>query len=417
VIWRWAYSLGWYLGLPLAFAYLWRRGSKQPAYRLNWPERLGIYPARLPGPLIWLHAVSVGETRAALPLVQALRARHPDHAIVLTHMTPTGRETAAELFGDTVTSVYLPYDLPHAVAAFLRHFQPRFGVLMEMEIWPNLLHAARQRGIPMYLVNARLSTRSAAGYRKASGLLRPALASFAAIAAQGESDAQRLAELGATRPQLTGNIKFDFVPDAALVQQGVEWRHRIGTRPVWVAASTREGEEALLLDAQIGAALPTDSLLILVPRHPQRFDEVAALLTARGLRFLRRSAWREGDMLGGDIQVLLGDSMGELPAYYGAGDVAVMGGSLLDFGSHSVIEPCAQALPVVLGPSSFNFADAVREAVALGAARQRSNAPAVMVEVASLLGRPDERQAMGKAGLAFVQHHRGAVARVLQLLP
>jgi 3-deoxy-D-manno-octulosonic-acid transferase len=243
------------------------------------------------------------------------------------------------------------------------------------------------------------------------------LATLAGVAAQGQDDAARLSALGAPAPVVAGNIKFDFLPDASLVARGEAWRRQMGNRPVWVAASTREGEEALLLEALASHRFPENALLVLVPRHPQRFDEVAGLIAARALCSLRRSDWAEASALPADVQVLLGDSMGELPAYYAASDVAVMGGSLLDFGSHSVIEPCAQGLPVLLGPSTFNFADAVKESVALGAAEQFADIDTLLVRLVALLGDAAQRDRMGEAGQAFVRQHRGAVNRVLQLLP
>ncbi|HEY9103574.1 lipid IV(A) 3-deoxy-D-manno-octulosonic acid transferase [Chitinimonas sp.] len=414
---RLLYTLAWYLALPLAFIYLWRRGGKQPAYRQHWAERLGRYLPSPQGPVIWLHAVSVGETRAAVPLVRALQARHPDHAILLTQMTPTGRDTARELFGDKVTVAYLPYDLPFAVRRFLRHFRPKFGVLMEMEIWPNLLHGAAEAGVPLYLVNARLSEKSLRGYRKVGGLIRPAMATLAGVLAQGEADAARLREIGAVAPEVAGNIKFDMQLDEAVLARGRHWRSLFGDRPVWAAACTREGEEPLLLAALARAQLPPDVLLVLVPRHPQRFDEVAALLAQTGLRTLRRSQWSAEAPLPAEVQVLLGDSLGELAAYYAAVELAFVGGSLVPLGSHSVIEPCAQGVPVLLGPSSFNFADAVRDTVAQGAALQLPDADAVLVEVGRLLAQPAARQAMGEAGLRFVASHRGALQRVVAALP
>ncbi|WP_374350537.1 lipid IV(A) 3-deoxy-D-manno-octulosonic acid transferase [Chitinimonas sp.] len=417
MMWRRLYGLLWYAVLPLAFAYLWRRGIKQPDYRLHWRERLGFYPQRPAGPLIWLHAVSVGETRAALPIVRALQERYPQHRILLTQMTPTGRDTARSLYGDTVLLAYLPYDVPAAAARFLRHFQPEFGVLMEMEIWPNLLHAAKRRGLPVYLVNARLSARSADGYRKVAALVRPALASLAGVAAQGTADAARLQSLGAAAPLICGNIKFDFAIDTELQALGRHWRKQIGDRPVWIAASTREGEEVLLLDALAGASLPENALLILVPRHPQRFDEVARLLAMRDIPYLRRSHWSGETPVPAQTAVLLGDSMGEMAAYLAAADVAVMGGSLLDYGCQSPIEPCAQGLPVLVGPSTFNFSDAVADAVAGGAARQSDDVQGVLADLRHLLNDAATRHSMGQAGMAFVQQHRGALARVMALLP
>ncbi|MGQ5521819.1 lipid IV(A) 3-deoxy-D-manno-octulosonic acid transferase [Chitinimonas sp. PSY-7] len=417
--WRVLYSLAWYLALPLAFFYLWRRGAKQPDYRKHWMERLGYYPPPPNAPIIWLHAVSVGETRAAAVLVRALLQRYPDHHILLTQMTPTGRDTARQLFGDdsNVSVAYLPYDLPGAVRRFLQHFKPRFGVLMEMEIWPNLLHGAAAAGTPLYLLNARLSEKSLRGYLKVRGLIGPALKKLSGIAAQGEDDAQRLRQLVAINPVVSGNIKFDMTVDADLITQGRQWRQQFGNRPIWVAASTREGEEALLLDALAQTQLPDNSLLLLVPRHPQRFDEVAALLAQRGWVTQRRSTWLGQTPLPTHTKVLLGDSLGELAAYYAAADVAFVGGSLLPFGCHSIIEPCAQGLPVLIGPSSFNFADAVREAVTLGAVIQHQTATEVIEGIGCLLSDTEKREQMQAAGLAFVGKHQGAVQRVIALLP
>ncbi|QDQ29273.1 3-deoxy-D-manno-octulosonic acid transferase [Chitinimonas arctica] len=412
-MWRRLYTLTWWLVLPLAFFYLWRRGGKQADYRRNWGERLGYYPARSPRPLIWLHAVSVGETRAAVGLVRALRLRHPDHGILLTQMTPTGRDTARQLFGDEIEVAYLPYDLPGAVDRFLRHFRPTFGVLLEMELWPNLIHGAAQQGVPLFLINARLSAKSLRGYRKVARLLRPALAKLAGVAAQSADDAERLAELGVAAPQVMGNLKFDFTPDPTQLAQGKVWRERFGDRPVWLAASTREGEEALLL----AKPLPADGLLILVPRHPQRFDEVANLLAQHQLAYVRRSQWDGERPLPPGTQVLLGDSMGEMAAWFAAADVAFVGGSLLDFGCHSVIEPCAQGVPVLVGPSSYNFAEAVSEAVSVGAARQLADVATLMTTLTALLADPAERDRMGEAGRAFVAAHRGALARAQEMLP
>ena len=417
LIWRAFYRCAWLIALPLAFVYLWRRGRRQPAYRQNWGERLGRYPVKPSKPVIWLHAVSVGETRAAVPLIDALIERHPDHQILLTQMTPTGRETAQQLLGDRVLTAYLPYDLPFAVRRFLRHFQPRFGVLMEMELWPNLIHMSKQAGVPLYLINARLSERSMRGYLKAGGLIRPMMAELTAVAAQWEQDAERLRAVGAIAPRVLGNIKFDFELDGEQVARGQAWRQSFGDRPVWMAASTREGEEALLLDALATRTLPGNPLWLLVPRHPQRFNDVAALLTERKLKFVRRSEWDGVSPLPTDMQVLLGDSMGEMVSYYATADVVVMGGSLLDFGCQSVIEPCALGVPTLVGPSTFNFADVVREAKAVDAVRQFDDVAAVLDGLVRLLGDPAGRQAMGDAGREFVARQRGALQRTLEMLP
>ncbi|MBX9903464.1 MAG: lipid IV(A) 3-deoxy-D-manno-octulosonic acid transferase [Burkholderiales bacterium] len=410
---RFLYTLLTYAALPLIMLRLMWRARRQREYLRHVGERFGFYdePAAA-GPWLWVHAVSVGETRAAEPLISALQRRYPQHRILLTHMTPTGRETGNALFGDRVTRCYLPYDYPGAVARFLDRFRPAIGVLMETEVWPNLIHAAVSRDIPLYLVNARLSERSLRGYRRTGALARDAMRGFRAIAAQTEGDAARLQALGAERISVTGNLKFDFDVPALQVEQGKTLRQPIVTRPVLLAASTREGEETLLLDAVQRAGL-RDALLMIVPRHPQRFDEVAALITARGLRLQRRSS---GVPVAADTAVLLGDSMGEMFMYYAACDVVLMGGSFLPYGAHSLIEPCALGRPVIIGPSTYNFAEAADAAVAAGAAvRVNDLAEAVAVGL-QLAADPARLQRMGAAGLEFTAAHRGATQRVLALL-
>ncbi len=407
--WRWLYARLWAILPPLVNRYLRKRARQQPEYLEHWDERWARQPAQTDDPrgVIWVHAVSVGETRAAQPLVAALRARWPDRPLLVTQMTPTGRETALSLYGGQATVRYLPYDAPDAVARFLARYQPVLGVLMETELWPNLIAACAQRGVPLFLANARLSERSARGYRRIGGLIRPALASLAGVAAQSDDDATRLRALGARQVAVCGNLKFDITPPpqaAALAAQLRQWR---GARPLWMAASTREGEEALLLDA-----LPADSpaVLLLTPRHPQRFAEVAELLRARGIPFQRRS---DNTALRADTRVWLGDSMGEMFAYYQAVDLAFIGGSLLPLGGQNLIEPAAVGCPVLIGPSTFNFAEVTRLALAEGAARQVADADELHRTVATLLADSDARQRMGAAGLAFAQCHRGATARTL----
>ncbi|MGH7674463.1 MAG: lipid IV(A) 3-deoxy-D-manno-octulosonic acid transferase, partial [Gemmatimonadales bacterium] len=364
---RFLYTLLLYLASPLALALLAWRARRQPGILRHVAERFGHYAAAPRAPVIWLHAVSVGETRAAEPLVRALQARHPQCRILLTHMTPTGRETGATLFGGRVERCYLPFDFPGAVARFLDHFRPCAGIVMETEIWPNLIHAGRARAIPLYLVNARLSEESYAGYRRFAGLVRESLGGFAAVAAQSEEDARRLAALGAGDVRVTGNLKFDIAPPPDQLELGRALRRGFGeARPVLLAASTREGEEALLLDALEQLAVP-GLLMVIVPRHPQRFDEVARLLEARGVRYQRRSA-NAGTTP--ETDVVLGDSMGEMFAYYGACDVAFIGGSLVPLGGHNLIEACAAGKPVLIGPSTFNFSEATELARHAGAAIQ-----------------------------------------------
>ena len=410
---RLLYTLLLYLLLPYVLLRLAWRARRQSGYLEHVSERFGRYVQLPDGPFIWAHAVSVGETRAAEPLVRALRARYPQYRILLTHMTPTGRETGAALFGEDVVRCYLPYDYPGAVARFLDHFRPRAGILMETEIWPNLIHASRARSIPLYLVNARLSAKSYAGYERFPGLVRESLAGFMAVAAQSQDDAQRLSALGAGNVQVTGNVKFDVDPPPAQLDLGRTLRRGFGdTRPVLLAASTREGEEELLLEA-----LPGESVMglitVIVPRHPQRFDEVARLLEARRIRYQRRS---ENAAIAPDTHAVLGDSMGEMFAYYAACDVAFIGGSLLPFGGQNLIEACAVGRPVLIGPSTYNFAEAAELAVQTGAAIQVPDAAALAREAGRLLRDPAAAEHMARAALAFANAHRGATARVLELI-
>ena len=414
---RWLYSLALYLLLPAIFVRLAWRARRQPEYLANLGERFAVYadgrrPKNGKNRLIWVHAVSVGETRAAQPLVEALQARWPAHRILLTGMTPTGRAAGAEVFGERVIQAYLPYDLPDAVDRFFRHFAPEFGVLMETEIWPNLLAAARRHEIPLLLVNARLSERSARGYRRFAALVRPAFASLAAVAAQSEADAARLAALGAAPVAVCGNLKFDVVPAPERLALGQSWRTALAGRPVWLAASTREGEEALLLDAWQRHA-GSDALLVLVPRHPQRFAEVAELLAARGLAWRRRS---EG-LPDAGTAVWLGDSMGEMAAYYAFADLAFIGGSLLPLGGQNLIEAAACGCPVLVGPHTFNFQRATEDALAAGAAQRVADADALMLTVDRLFSeKTTSLAAMRAAAGEFAAAHRGATQRTLALI-
>lgn len=410
---RLAYTLLLYLAAPFVLARLAWRARRQPGYLRHLAERFGRYCGRPSQPLVWIHAVSVGETRAAAPLVAALRERLPQHGVLLTHMTPTGREAGEALFADTVSRCYLPYDYPGAVARFLDHFRPRAGILMETELWPNLIRAARARGIPLYLVNARLSEKSFAGYRRVAPLAREALASLTAVAAQSAEDARRLAALGAANVQVTGSVKFDVAPPAPQLELGARWRSAWGkTRPVLLAASTREGEEALVLE-RLGAIGVPGLLAVIVPRHPQRFEEVAREVRRWGLKVQRRS---EEAPIEPDTAVLLGDSMGELFAYYAACDVAFVGGSLVPAGGQNLIEALAVGRPVLIGPSVYNFAEAAEGALRCGAAIQVPDAAALAREVRRLLLDREARERMGRAALEFASAHRGATARVLELI-
>ena len=360
-----------------------------------------------------MHAVSVGGTRAAEPLIHALQRKYPQHRILLTHMTPTGRETSESLFGERVLRCYLPYDFPFAVARFLDYFKPACGILLETEIWPNLIHACRARNVPVYLVNARLSEKSFRKYRRLGALAAECLNELTGIGAQGQRDAERLKALGAATVQTTGNLKFDIVPDPALIARGGAWRGAYGrSRPVLLAASTREGEEALLLQALRDVDIP-QLLTVIVPRHPQRFDEVAALLAREDVPFQRRSA---DQPIAAATRVVLGDSMGEMFAYYAACDVAFIGGSLLPFGAQNLIEACAVGRPVIIGPHTYNFADATQLAVDAGAALQVDDARGALAAAREVLQDPARAQRIAHAGLDFVRDHQGATARVVELI-
>jgi 3-deoxy-D-manno-octulosonic-acid transferase len=411
---RLTYTLAWHAALPLVLLRLAWRGRRQPAYLRHLGERFGVLPELPAAPVIWVHAVSVGETRAAAGLIRELLARYPRHRLLLTHMTPTGRATGEELFGGEarLSRAYLPYDLPWAVAAFLRRVRPALGLVMETEVWPNLFAACRRAGVPVALVNARLSVRSARGYRRIGGLARQALASLGLVAAQTPEDAARLTALGAGRVEITGNIKFDAAPPAALLTLGEDFRARAMGRPLLLAASTREGEEAMILEA-FAASAPPEAVLLLVPRHPQRFDEVARLAEARGLLLQRRSG---EDALRPETRVWLGDSMGEMFAYYRAAAVALIGGSWLPLGGQNLIEACAVGCPVVIGPHTFNFAQVAEEACRRGAALRAEDVAAGMGAALALLRDESRRRAMGEAGRAFVAAHRGATERTLGLI-
>jgi 3-deoxy-D-manno-octulosonic-acid transferase len=411
MIWRLGYRVLLWLMLPWVFVYLWWRGRRQPAYREHLAERFGWYAATPERPVIWLHAVSVGETRAAEPLARALAARYPGHELLLTQMTPTGRETAQQLFGDTATVVYLPYDYPGAVSRFLARFRPRLGILMETEIWFNLVEACARRGVPLLLANARMSEKSARGYELAAPLTRGALAALAAVSAQTQEDAARLEKLGAKAVELTGNLKFDVAVAPRLLALGAEWKQRIGSRPVLLAASTREGEEELVLDA-CSRIKKGDLLLMLVPRHPQRFGEVAQLLERRKLRYVRRS---DEGAVSPECRVLLGDSMGEMAAYYAACDLAFIGGSLLPYGGQNLIEACAVGKPVLFGPHMYNFSEASRLALAAGAALEVADAASLAERAEALLADQAVLERMSQAALSFSRAHQGATARNLAI--
>ena len=407
------YTLGLWLLLPYVFFHLLWRARKQPEYLSHVGERFGFYAAHDNRPVIWLHTVSVGETRAAASLVQRLRESYPQHQLLLTHATPTGRAASEQLYGGEVLRVYLPYDYPFAVRRFLSHFHPCIGILLETEIWFNLIDACHTASIPLLLLNARLSEKSAARYARYPQLTGSGMARLSAVAAQSEADAARLTSLGAHNVSVMGNLKFDIEPPPAMLELGKRLRSRFGEdRKIFVAASTRAGEEALLLDA-LGQINIPQMLTVIVPRHPQRFAEVAELLTRRGIRFQRRSADRP---IAPDTQVVLGDSMGEMFAYYAACDLAFIGGSLLPFGGQNLIEACIVGKPVIVGPHTYNFAQASQLAVECGAAVRVQDAAGLAQTLQHLLAHPEDMAASGKAGQRLVSANLGATERALSLI-
>ncbi len=417
---RFFYSLLWWLAMPIVLARLWWRGRKEPGYRRHIGERLSIYRAPLleARPRIWLHAVSVGETRAAEPLVHALLSAYPDHDILLTHMTATGRDTGAALFGELaprVTQCFLPYDTGTMMSRFLRHFSPRICILMETEIWPNLIAQCKAHGVPVALVNARMSARSLSRAKIAASLMSDAAGNIACVAAQTHADSERLHLYGAKHVHVTGSVKFDVTPPDTVASFTQFLRGCIGARPVLLCASTREGEEVLLLDALASLSIP-DVLVIIVPRHPQRFDDVVQLITERGLSMARRSTLKPDATLPENVRVLLGDSMGEMFGYYAAADIAFIGGSLLPLGGQNLIEACAVGTPVLIGPHTFNFGAVTEDAVMAGAAIVVQTATETMQQASRLLSDAGLRAQMRVSALAFAQEQRGGTDRTMALL-
>lgn len=407
-MWRVLYTLLLYAATPFVLARLWWRGRREPGYREDVAERFGASELVPKPKLLWLHAVSVGEARACAPLVRALQREYPDHDVLLTCLTAAGRETIKQVYGETVLSAYLPYDYPWAVQRFLERFRPRLGVLVETEIWPNLVRGCAENGVPLLLANARMSSQSARGYRRFAGLVRPAFASLAAACAQGAEDAQRLRRLGVAQVTVTGNLKFDVAPDPAKAEEGRALRAALGERRVLLLASTREGEEELLL-SELGAR-DEGVLIVLVPRHPQRFDAVAALAQRLGYTLTRRSL---GEAPHQGRRLYLGDTMGEMSFYYALADVAVIGGSFEPLGGQNLIEACAAGVPVVTGPHMYNFADVTRLALDAQAAVQAGDAAAALRAARGLLADPERCARMGAAGMRLCAQHRGATERHL----
>jgi len=416
---RWLYTAILRLIFPLIWLRLWLRGRHAPEYRLRWHERMGItrQPRALSRPL-WLHAVSVGETLAAQPLVAAIRVAYPELTLLITTMTPTGSERVRAIWGDAVSHVYAPYDYPGAIARFLRHWQPCALVVMETELWPNTLAAARRQGLPVLLANARLSERSARGYAKAGALTREMMQNLSIVAAQDQAAASRFCALGvpSARVVVTGSLKFDITISVGQTALAQAWReqHALLGRPVWVAASTHPGEDEPVLAAHalLRQHLP-DALLILVPRHPERFQGVAELIDATGLRYARRSTQAP---VQADTAVWLGDSMGELMSWLALAQAAFVGGSLVPRGGHNALEPLALGVPALTGPHDFNFASINAELSAAGALQTVQDAAALADALYALMTDSELAQARREAGLRVIAANQGAVARQLALL-
>jgi 3-deoxy-D-manno-octulosonic-acid transferase len=414
---RHLYSLLIHVLRPAAFAVVLWRGLRNRRYWLGLGERFGWGPELRGIPAVWVHAVSLGEVTAAAPLVRALQVRHPHVAVVLTTATPTGRDRAHALFGDSVAVRYLPYDTPGGVRRFLARVRPLLAIIMETELWPNLFNECRRRGIPVVLANARLSSTSVRRYRRFGGLFRGVFSGNTRVAAQTADDAERFIAIGAERSRtcVIGNVKFDRAIDPGLIARGALLREACwGPRPVWIAGSTHAGEEELVLAAH--AELQTavaSALLLLVPRHPERFESVAELLTRRNIRFERRSS---GQSVHPDTQVVLVDTVGELAALYASVDVAFVGGSLVPVGGHNLLEPAALGIPVVTGLHQQNGRDIAELLVRAGAALQVADACELAESLQRLFADPPLRQRMGASGRRVVEANRGSVQRLLELI-
>jgi 3-deoxy-D-manno-octulosonic-acid transferase len=417
-----------WLAQPFLRRRLRHRGVSEPGYLQAMEERFGHYasqPWRRDGNTVWVHAVSLGETRAAAALVAGLRRRWPGMRLLLTHGTATGRAEGVTLLRSGDSQTWQPWDTPEIVQRFLLHFQPRIGILMETEVWPNLVSGCQQMKVPLVLANARMSEKTQQMSRRLSCLSRPALGALSAVWAQSQTDARRLRGLGANVDGVFGNLKFDATPDARQLADGQAWRRQTG-RPVVMLASSRAGEEAALLqilesyraNESVNSASAAINLVahriqwLVVPRHPQRFDEVAALIEAQGFVVSRRSAWGDAPPAGGSADraaIWLGDSLGEMARYYALADVALLGGSFEPLGGQNLIEAAACACPLVMGPHTFNFAEAAELAVAAGAALRVPSLPAAVALACQLAADPARCATLSAAAAGFASSHRGAV--------
>jgi 3-deoxy-D-manno-octulosonic-acid transferase len=420
---RFIYTAFFYLILPLVLLRLLWRATRAPAYRERIAERFGFFrrPANTGG--LWVHAVSVGESIAAAPLIQHFLTQNPDLPVVVTTMTPTGSERVRAMFGDRVFHVYAPYDLPDAIARFLNRVQPRVAVIMETEIWPNMVCQTAARGIPVVLANARLSARSAKGYARLASLSRDVFSRFSQVVAQSAADGERFVGLGLAESKLTvsGSIKFDLDIPTSLRDQASELRRDwLGSRPLWIAASTHAGEDEILLaaHAMLLAEYP-DAILLIVPRHPERFGKVAELIASKGLHFERRSTAKQNSVLlpvASETAVVLGDTRGELLLLLGCADVAFVGGSLIAHGGHNSLEPAAWGLPVVTGNSDFNFSEISAMLSAAGGLEKVAGDAALAELLLVWFADPIRRQRQGAAAKQVVDNNRGALQCLLAII-
>jgi len=411
------YSLVIRLALPISLYYLVWRGLRQNEYFDRWSERFALYRSPPIPDCLWLHAVSVGEVNAAIPLVNAIRAAHPQRRLLVTTTTPTGSARVRALWGDWALHVYLPYDLPGAVRNFLDHFRPAIALVMETEIWPNLFAELQRRNVPAIIANARLSERSFKAYRPIAPLVRITMATIDHVAAQSEADAARYRRLGAPaeRVHATGNLKYDLPFDEHLPEQAKAWRSRWGLgRPVWIAASTHPDEEAAVLQAHraVLARFP-DALMLWAPRHPERFGAAASASARAGFRVATR---RNDSLPYPDSEVFVIDTLGELMAFYAAADVAFVGGSLQEIGGHNLLEPAAFGVPALVGPHTFNFIDITELLLGTGSVQRIADAASLGTKLCELLADPKERSRRGEAGRLRIESERGALARTLTLV-
>jgi len=411
------YSLAFYLLTPFIILRLLWRSIKAPAYRQRWNERFGFYRGIHPQDVIWFHAVSVGEAEALFPLLRLLLTRHPGAKLLITTTTPTGSARVQATFGDQVTHVYLPYDLPCVTRRFLKRFQPRLAVIMETEIWPNLYAACGKQNMPLFLINARLSEKSACGYRKIPSLIRSSLAKVSLIAAQTRDDAERFVSIGAQSEsvKVLGNMKFDIQIAEETIEEGRRLKSSVfGGRFVWIIASTHKNEEAVFLDSypELKAMIP-ELLLVIVPRHPERFPEVKKLCEERQLQVVMRTS---GDRCAAATDVYIADTMGELKMLYAAADIAFIGGSMVPVGGHNLLEAAAVGAPVMFGPYMVNFKEIAEGVLARNAALQCRTQQDIVSTVHSLYADSEHRTELARRAGAFLQENRGAIAAIATLI-